>query len=193
MMNGLTMIALINSSSLIMLWCCLYLFGMVSFLNSVSSNTTVNRLEKKYKRKLMSTSHALYSIGGGVSAGLAVLFFGLHIPSGWQIIIVASTIWFILIMNRKHLLSHKNIIHGSSGLRLPSLSILSISFLCMVIFMAEGCVADWSAIYLKETLHGASELVSLGYAGFAVAMTIGRLNGDDLTTRRGSKKVVITG
>jgi len=62
-----------------------------------------------------------------------------------------------------------------------------------VIFMAEGCVADWSAIYLKETLRGASELVSLGYAGFAVAMTIGRLNGDELTTRRGSKEVVITG
>jgi sugar phosphate permease len=37
---------------------------------------------------------------------------------------------------------------------MPSLTILSISFICMVVFMAEGCVADWSAIYLKETLHG---------------------------------------
>jgi len=193
MLNGLVMIAMVNSSGLIMLWCCLYLFGMISFLNSVSSNTTVNRLEKIYKRKLMSTSHSLYSIGGGISAGLAAIFFGLDIPSGWQVVIITASIWCILIMNSKHLLSHTNIIHGSSGLKLPTLSILSISFLCMVIFMAEGCVADWSAIYLKETLRGASELVSLGYAGFAVAMTIGRLNGDELTTRRGSKEVVITG
>ena len=193
MMNGLIMIALVNSSSLVMLWCCMYLFGLVSFLNSVSSNTTVNRLEKIYKRKLMSTSHALYSIGGGISAGLAAIFFGLNIPSGWQVVIITATIWCILLLNSKHLLAHKNIIHGSSGLKLPSLSILSISFLCMVIFMAEGCVADWSAIYLKESMHGAPELISLGYAGFAVAMTIGRLNGDDLTTKRGSKEVVITG
>jgi len=193
MLNGLIMIAMVNSSSLIMLWCGLYLYGMISFLNSVSSNTTVNRLEKIYKRKLMSTSHSLYSIGGGISAGLAAIFFGLNIPSGWQVVIITASIWGILIMNSKHLLSHKNIIHGSSGLKLPSLSILSISFLCMVIFMAEGCVADWSAIYLKESLRGASELVSLGYLGFAVAMTIGRLNGDELTTRRGSKEVVITG
>ena len=141
----------------------------------------------------MSTSHALYSIGGGISAGLAAIFFGLNIPSGWQVVIITATIWCILLLNSKHLLAHKNIIHGSSGLKLPSLSILSISFLCMVIFMAEGCVADWSAIYLKESMHGAPELISLGYAGFAVAMTIGRLNGDDLTTKRGSKEVVITG
>lgn len=141
----------------------------------------------------MSTSHALYSIGGGVSAGLAIAFFGLGIPSGWQIVIVAVVICCILLLSRHYLLAHKEIIHTSSGLRLPSLSILSISFICMVIFMAEGCVADWSGIYLKETMHAPPELVSLGYAGFAIAMTIGRLNGDDLITKAGSKKVVITG
>jgi hypothetical protein len=53
----------------------------------------------------------------------------------------------------------------------------------MVIFMAEGCVADWSAIYLHDMLNGPSKLISLGYAGFAIAMTIGRLNGDGLITK----------
>ncbi len=187
------MIAQINAVSVYMLWACLYLFGFFSFLNGVSVNTTINRLEKEYNRKLMSTSHALYSIGGGVSAGLAIAFFGMGIPSGWQIVIVAIVICCILLLSRHHLLAHKEIIHTSSGLRLPSLSILSISFICMVIFMAEGCVADWSGIYLKETMHAPPELVSLGYAGFAIAMTIGRLNGDNLITKAGSKKVVIAG
>jgi MFS family permease len=63
----------------------------------------------------------------------------------------------------------------------------------MVTFMAEGCVADWSAIYLRESLHSAKELISLGYAGFSAAMTIGRFNGDNLISRIGSKKVVIGG
>ena len=50
--------------------------------------------------------------------------------------------------------------------------------MCMVSFMAEGCVADWSAIYFKEVLHSPKAFISLGYAGFSCAMTIGRLNGD---------------
>ncbi len=70
---------------------------------------------------------------------------------------------------------------------MPSLSILGISFICMVSFMAEGCVADWSAIYFKEILFAPKALISLGYAGFSVAMTLGRLNGDLLITKLGSK------
>ncbi len=63
----------------------------------------------------------------------------------------------------------------------------------MVSFMAEGCVADWSAIYLKEILLAPKALISLGYAGFSVAMTVGRLNGDMLITKLGSKTVVVAG
>lgn len=59
--------------------------------------------------------------------------------------------------------------------------------------MAEGCVADWSAIYFKEVLLAPKALISLGYAGFSVAMTVGRLNGDSLISRLGSKNVVVFG
>lgn len=190
---SMLMILQINSVSRLMFWFCLYCFGMVSFLNGVSTNATVNNLEKKYNRRMMSTCHGMYSLGGGVSAGLATLFFGLGIQSGWQIVLVALGVSTVIIFNHKHLLAHTTILHTRSGLKMPSLSILGISFICMVIFMAEGCVADWSAIYLKESLHGAKEIIGLGYGGFAIAMTIGRLNGDDIITKYGSKKVVITG
>src|ERR1700712_1571552 len=79
------MILQINSLNRPMFWICLYTYGLVSFLNGVSSNATVNILEKKYDRLMMSTCHGMYSLGGAVSAGLAVLLFAGHIPSGWQI------------------------------------------------------------------------------------------------------------
>lgn len=189
----LIMIIEVNSVNRVMLWVSLYLFGINSFLNGVSANATVNNLEKKYNRKMMSTCHGMYSLGGGISAGLAAFFFSLHIQSGWQIVIVAFAILLVMFSNRNHLLAHHEIIHSRSGIRLPSLTILGISFICMIVFMSEGCVADWSAIYLKETLHAAKALVSLGYAGFSAAMTIGRLNGDSLITRIGSKRIVIAG
>lgn len=183
----------INSVNRTMFWICLYFFGAISFLNGVSSNATVNILEKRYQRLFMSTCHGMYSLGGAVSAALAVGLFALQLSSGWQIIFVASVIIIIICFNRKHLLANAEIIHSRSGIKLPSLTILGISFICMVTFMAEGCVADWSAIYLREILHAPKELVSLGYAGFSIAMTIGRLNGDNLIAVIGSKKIVITG
>lgn len=183
----------INSVNRIMFWVCLYFFGVISFLNGVSANATVNILEKKFDRLFMSTCHGMYSLGGAVSAGLAAVLFSIHLSSGWQIVLVASVIITILTSNRKYLLANRDIIHSRSGIKFPSLTILGISFICMVTFMAEGCVADWSAIYLKEILRSPKELVSLGYAGFSIAMTIGRLNGDSLIARIGSKKIVISG
>ncbi|HEY1869469.1 MAG TPA: MFS transporter [Chitinophagaceae bacterium] len=189
----IVMVLQINSVNRIMFWTCLYLFGMTGFLNGVSANTTVSFLEKKYDRRMMSTCHGMYSLGGGVSAGLATVFFALGLSPRWQILFVAACICVVIYFNRKHLLSHQRIIHSGSGLKFPSSTILSISFICMVLFMAEGCVADWSAIYLKESLHGTKEIMGLGYAGFSAAMTIGRLNGDSVINKFGSKRVVITG
>ena len=187
------MILQINSVNRPMFWLCLYLYGLCSFLNGVSANATVNIMDKKTNRLLMSTCHGMYSLGGAVSAGLAALMISLHIISGWQIVIVAIIIFIIITANQKQLLTHEDIIHSRSGIKLPSPAILGISFICMVTFMAEGCVADWSAIYLKESLHAPIAVVSLGYAGFSIAMTLGRLNGDSLIAKIGSKKIVIAG
>ena len=198
MFNGyrllcLLMILQINSVNRPMFWICLYLFGLVSFLNGVSSNATVNILEKKSNQLLMSTCHGMYSLGGAISAGLAALLFSFHVVSGWQIMLVAGIILIVITSSQKLPIANNDIIHSRSKIQLPSPTILGISFICMVTFMAEGCVADWSAIYLKESLHAPKAVLSLGYAGFCIAMTIGRLNGDGLIDKIGSKKIVIIG
>ncbi len=187
------MVLQINSVNRLMFWICLYCLGAISFLNGVSANATVNLMEKKYNRLLMSTCHGMYSLGGAVSAGIAALLFIVHIPSGWQIAAVATILIIIILCNKHHLLLNKDIIHSKSAFKLPSFSILGISFICMVSFMSEGCVADWSAIYFKEILFAPKALISLGYAGFSIAMTVGRLNGDMLITKLGSKNVVVSG
>lgn len=192
-LQSLIMISLINAVNRPVCWASLYCLGLVSFLNGVSTNATVNIMEQKYDRLLMSTCHALYSLGGFVSSGFAALMFAVNVSSGWQIVIVAAVIILVNISNRHHLLANKDIIHSGSGLKLPSLTILTISFICMVLFMAEGCVADWSAIYFKEVLHVPIALISFGYAGFSIAMTIGRLNGDNIVSRVGNKKAVVAG
>jgi MFS family permease len=187
------MVLQVNAFNRPILWTCLFLYGLVGFLNGVSANTTVNMLEKKYKTLLMSTCHGMYSLGGAISAAIAAGMFALRLTSAVQIVVIAALILIVLQLNKKNLLDKKDIIHSRSGIKLPNLTILGISFICMVTFMAEGCVADWSAIYLKETLHSRKELISLGYVGFSIAMTIGRLNGDPFIKKIGRKRIVIAG
>ena len=191
--NCIIMTLQINATNRLMFWFCLYLLGLSSFLNGVSTNATVNIMEKKYNKLFMSTCHGLYSLGGAVSAAFAALFFSIQMPPGWQIVIMAVLIAGVIILSRNYLLANKDIIHSGSGLRWPSLSVLGISFMCMVSFMAEGCVADWSAIYFKEVMHSPKALISIGYAGFSMAMTVGRLHGDAIITVIGNKKAVIGG
>jgi len=187
------MILQVNAVSKPMLWICLYCFGLVSFLNGVSTNATIDLMEKKYSRLLMSSCHALYSLGGVASAAIAAALIYLQVQAGWQIVLLVSLIVIVIARNRSLLLANTEIIHSGSGIKLPSMSVLGISFICMILFMAEGCVADWSGIYFKEVLHAPAEYVSLGYGSFAVAMTIGRLNGDYIVSKTGNKKAVIWG
>ena len=183
----------VNAPTRPVFWICLYLFGLISFLNGVSVNATISILEQRYNRLLMSTSHAMYSLGGAVSAGLAVLLFSLQVGSGGQILLIALLLLIIIYGIRGNLLVHRDIIHSGSGLQLPTLPVMGIAFICLVVFMAEGCVADWSAIYFKDVLQAPKAWVSLGYAGFSVAMTIGRLNGDTLVGKFGNKRLVVAG
>lgn len=54
--------------------------------------------------------------------------------------------------------------------------------------MGEGCVADWSALYLRESLNGTKAIAGIGFAGFSIAMALGRFNGDTLIPKIGNKK-----
>ncbi|MFC4906576.1 MFS transporter [Actinomadura gamaensis] len=71
------------------------------------------------------------------------------------------------------------------------LALLGVIGLCS--FVGEGAMADWSAVYLKESLGAGAGFAGLGYAGCAVAMTIGRLAGDRVVGRFGAVRVLRIG
>ena len=52
--------------------------------------------------------------------------------------------------------------------------------------LAEGAIADWSAIHLAQTLDTSEGTAVAGLAAFSATMTIGRLLGDRITQRLGN-------
>ena len=189
----LLFIAMVTVQYNIVFWLVLFFTGMVGFFNGVSVNAVIDMIEKKYQTRIMSSCHGMYSLGGGISAGLAAIFYSLHIAAAYQIFIIAGVIIFILFYIRQHLLIHKVYIHSGSSLSAPPFTIIGLAFICFVTFMGEGSIADWSAIYLKESLHSTVAMASLGYGGFSIMMAIGRFNGDALIPKTGPKKIVIAG
>jgi len=193
LLQCLLFIAMVTVQYRLVFWLVLFATGLVGFFNGVSINAVIDMIEKKYQQRIMSSCHGMYSLGGGISIGLATIFYSLHINAAYQILIVASAIIFILFYIRRHLITHKIYIHSGSSLSAPPLSIIGLAFICFVSFMGEGSIADWSAIYLKESLHSTVAMAGLGYGGFSVMMAIGRFNGDALIPKTGPKKIVIAG
>ena len=177
----------------ILFWAALFATGFIGLCNGVSVNAVIDVIEKRYQRRIMSSCHGMYSLGGGVSAGLAFIFYSIHLPAVYQIIIMAAAVIAVILGVRTHLMSYTQRIHSGSSLAAPPASILGLAFICFVTFMGEGSIADWSAIYLRESLHSTAALASLGFAGFSVMMAFGRLNGDALVPKTGPKKIVILG
>jgi MFS family permease len=68
--------------------------------------------------------------------------------------------------------------------------VLFIGLLCFVVFLTEGAMLDWSAVFLVEMRNVDFSRAGLGYAAFATTMTIGRLSGDAIVRRLGHKVVV---
>ncbi len=71
--------------------------------------------------------------------------------------------------------------------------VLFLGVLCGVLFLAEGTVLDWSAVFLSSHAGLPRERAGLGYAAFALAMTVGRLTGDGIVHRLGAIRIVQLG
>lgn len=179
-------------SSIPLLMAALFLFG--AGLGTVDSTVNLQAVivERASGKTMMSGFHGLFSLGGIVGAAGVSALLGLGIsPLGatWVVIV------FLLVSLLKaapHLLPY-----GSSGsgpaFAIPHGVVLFIGSLCFIVFLAEGAVLDWSAVFLTSERHLDTAYAGLGYAAFALTMTVGRLTGDAIVHKLGATRVIVFG
>jgi predicted MFS family arabinose efflux permease len=171
----------------------LFLFGATIGTLDVAMNVQAVIVEKDHGGALMSGFHGLFSVGGIVGAGSmsAMLWAGLDIVPASLAMTVAVVA--VLLAAAPNLLREAPAGERDAPLLvLPRGAVVLIGFLCLVVFLAEGAILDWSAVLLTNGgMSGAQG--GLGYAAFAVAMTIGRLNGDKVVQRWGGRRVLLLG
>ncbi|MEX2942147.1 MFS transporter [Serratia fonticola] len=171
----------------------LLLFGAAIGMIDVAMNIQAVVVERASNRAMMSGFHGFFSVGGIAGAGgvSALLWLGLG-PLQATLIAVVAILALLLIAS-------KNLLRESGGDKegpmfvLPRGWVMFIGLLCFIMFLAEGSMLDWSALYLSTMRGMDHNQAGLGYALFSIAMTIGRLNGDRVVNAMGRYQVLLLG
>lgn len=190
----LTMLPLTWANSPVVLWVNLFLFGASISVMDVSMNDQAVMVEREAGRPLMSSFHATFSIGGLVGAlvgaGMAASdFFSTAAHFG----LVGVVLIVGVILSARSFLPTEPASEGGPTFRLPERALWMLGLLALCAAVAEGAMADWSAVYLNQVLLTSTSIAALGYAGFSATMTLGRLLGDGLLARFQPKTVVRVG
>jgi len=106
--------------------------------------------------------------------------------------VIVTIVGLLLIFGRYLLPYGSDEEHGSLFI-LPKGIVLFIGFLCFIVYLAEGSMLDWSAVFLTSLRGVDFSYAGLGYSLFSVAMMMGRLNGDHIVFKFGGKKIVLFG
>jgi len=183
----------------------LFIFGCAVGTVDVAMNSHGVQVQNSSGRPIMSSLHGLFSVGGLFGA----LALGFLIKLGLNPIAAAISIAILLIVivsvNYGALFSSKRekeliqeYSHATSEEKKTNISwlkgsVIFLGLMCFAVFLSEGAMLDWSAIFLHENRGLNAEFAGLGYAAFSVAMATMRLLGDKIVSRLSSVTIVFGG
>ncbi|MBC3387365.1 MFS transporter [Pseudomonas sp. SWRI179] len=183
---------LATMTSLPWLVAALFLFG--AGLGTVDSTVNLQAVivERASGKTMMSGFHGMFSLGGIIGAAGVSALLGLGLSPLGATLVVNGVLLVALFKAAPHLLPYGSESSGPA-FAIPHGVVLFIGILCFIVFLAEGAVLDWSAVFLTTERAVDTAYAGLGYAAFALTMTVGRLTGDAVVHRLGARRVIIYG
>ena len=186
--------ALLLAPTALLLGMALFIFGLAIGAIDVAMNTQAVIIQERFGKYIMSSFHGMFSLGGLIgSMGLGFLIkIGL---SAYVAILCVSILLVIISLSQfKNLFPHtEKTPISTSSFTVPKGAVLILGMMCFVVFLAEGAMLDWSAVFLQFHRGFQTSTAGLGFAVFSVAMAIMRLTGDRLTNYVGQRKIVLIG
>lgn len=176
------------------LWLCLILFGAATSTMDVAMNDQAVIVEQRAGTPLMSSFHAFFSIGTLVGALIGAAITWLSIEPFSHFLLVAVLFTLIILLISRHLMNTQSEAAQEESLfRFPPRIVWPLGAIAFCAAIGEGAMADWSAVYLNQTIETTAAAAALGFAAFSLTMTIGRLLGDNLASRFGPVSIVRVG
>lgn len=192
---GLSLPLLALPGGVILLSLVLFVFGAGFGAMNVAINTQAVSVERHYRRKIMSSFHAAFSLGGIAGALLGGVAASQSISPLVHFSLVGTLAVILTLLLSRAL--------ASDLVEEPTLSFtdseghksrcLLLGLLAFCAMLSEGAMADWSAVFLRQVSAAPDFYAAMGFAAFSTMMTIGRLAGDHVTTAIGATNTVRLG
>ncbi|EOY5051935.1 MFS transporter [Serratia marcescens] len=171
-------------------------FGAVNGIMDVAMNSQAIIVERESGQAKMSGFHGFYSLGGIAGAGGVSLLLLAGLAPAQAIGLIALLIAILLLIVAGDLLAHGGIgerRRGGARWALAHGKILFIALLCFFVFLTEGAMLDWSALFLHAERGVAKSQAGIGFTLYAVAVACGRLYGDRLIGAVGRYRTLLLG
>jgi fucose permease len=169
----------------------LLVLGACNATLDVSMNAQAVAVERGYGRAIMSSFHGLFSLGGLVGAAVAGGMMALDVGDLSHVTGTSTVCLLAVACCMPHLVPSSVGDPGPGGaFARPTRALLGLGALAFCGLLAEGAMADWSAVYLHDTLGSSAPVAAAGFASFSLAMAAGRFGGDRLVGRLGPALVL---
>lgn len=172
-------------------------YGVTLGCLEVSVNIYGTHLENRNQARLMSGLHAAYSIGEVISAVALTSLFVLGLAPAQAVGALMVSLALTMVVLLRRIESHpievpRKAKEKRNGWAFNG-SIAILAVVCAVIFLTEGSMLDWSAIYLRDYAGVPQEGSAVGYTLFVIAMAMSRLIGDKLAMKFGAVTMLSVG
>ena len=172
----------------------LFFFGMAGDIMNIAMNTQVVSLEAKMNKIIMSSFHAVFSIGLLAGAFLGGILEQEKFTPIEHFSLIALSNIILIPFSFQNLLTDKPIQDETKSISsIVNLGpyLITLSFIAFCGMLCEGAMADWISLYFKEYNPDSPFPITIGFSFFAAAMVLGRFIGDKISLKYGVSTILI--
>jgi MFS family permease len=172
------------------------IMGITTGMLDVAMNAQAVMVEKAYQKPIMTSFHALFSIGMALGAWCGAFYAEMNFPLSYHFASITVLSLFAAFWVGRNLIHDKPEKSANTGgplFRVPNKSLIGIGVIAFCCMIGEGAMSDWSVNYMENIAKASRSLAPVALSSFATAMTIGRLFGDRVRAAWGDTKLIILG
>jgi fucose permease len=175
----------------------LYLImGVITGMLDVAMNAQGVMVEKAYKKPIMTSFHAFFSIGMALGAWCGALFAGSELELYHHFAIAGFLSLVAALWVRNAFIDDSAEVKKTTAgplFRLPTPALFGVGIITFCCMLGEGSMANWSVKYMETIVHSSQTLAPIALSAFATAMTLGRIVGDRVRSAIGDGSLIVIG
>ncbi len=189
---GVALVGMALADSVWLMALALFCFGGSLGVIDVVLNIQSVLVETAVGRRMMSNFHGMFSLGAIVGALAMTLQLSMGLSAEFGTLSMTAVVVIANLSVARGFLPNRAPGGGLAFVRPRGLVLLA-GLLCFAVYLAEGAVLDWSALYLTGENSLEVSLGGLGYAAYTLMVTIARFGGAPVINRLGPARVIALG